>query len=415
MTDFVLGPGTGGAGGPRRRAPARPGHLRGDPAQARGDQHGAGDHAQGGLGLADRDRGQRLQQRPLPAGRRDRLDGAAGRLPLGRDAARDPARDRRTAPRTRGSRPGDMFVVNDPYKGPVHHPDMAVVAPIHVGDRLVAWAGAAAHEVDVGGTAVGSISVQAREKFQEGLMLPPVKLVDGGRPRRDVWRLILNMTRQPQLVELDLEGVRGLERRRAAAAAVELADRYGLDTVELVMRELIRYSERRFRRAPALACRNGQLPLARLRRPRRAREPALPRRRAGREGRLDAAVRPLGVVAAGARVDQLRREHARRRRLRRHGAAARLRHPLEPRDPECDRDRRAARARLQRGIARAHRRRARSRRAGWSSRRSCTRSRSCSRSRKRSGLAVAGGHERRLRRADRRRPEPARRAVRGRR
>ena len=112
-----------------------------------------------------------------------------------------------------------MFVVNDPYKGPVHHPDMAVVAPIHVGERLVAWAGAAAHEVDVGGTAVGSISVQAREKFQEGLMLPPVKLVDGGRPRRDVWRLILNMTRQPQLVELDLEGVRGLERRRAAAAA----------------------------------------------------------------------------------------------------------------------------------------------------------------------------------------------------
>jgi N-methylhydantoinase B len=145
-----------------------------------------------------------------------------------------------------GIGPGDMFVVNDPYKGPVHHPDMAVVAPIHVGERLVAWAGAAAHEVDVGGAAVGSISVRAHEKFQEGLMLPPVKLVDGGRPRRDVWRLILNMTRQPQLVELDLKGFVAsnvVARRRL----LELADAYGLDTVELVMRELIRYSERRFR------------------------------------------------------------------------------------------------------------------------------------------------------------------------
>ena len=145
-----------------------------------------------------------------------------------------------------GIGPGDMFVVNDPYKGPVHHPDMAVVAPIHVGDRLVAWAGAAAHEVDVGGAVVGSISVRAREKFQEGLMLPPVKLVDGGRPRRDVWRLILNMTRQSQLVELDLKGFVAsnvVARRRL----VELAEQYGLETVELVMRELIRYTERRFR------------------------------------------------------------------------------------------------------------------------------------------------------------------------
>lgn len=141
---------------------------------------------------------------------------------------------------------GDMFVVNDPYKGVVHHPDVAVVAPIHHEGRLIAWAGAAAHEVDVGGMAVGSIAVQAREKQQEGLMLPPVKLVEGGRPRGDVWRLILNMTRQAQLVELDLKGFVAsnvVARRRL----LELVDAYGLETVELVMRELIRYSERRLR------------------------------------------------------------------------------------------------------------------------------------------------------------------------
>jgi N-methylhydantoinase B len=145
-----------------------------------------------------------------------------------------------------GIGPGDMFVVNDPYKGPVHHPDVAVVAPIHYDGELIAWAGAAAHEVDVGGMVVGSISVRAREKQQEGLMLPPVKLVEGGRVRADIWRLILNMTRQPQLVELDLKGFVAsnvVARRRL----VELVGEYGLETVRLVMAELIRYSERRFR------------------------------------------------------------------------------------------------------------------------------------------------------------------------
>jgi N-methylhydantoinase B len=145
-----------------------------------------------------------------------------------------------------GIGPGDMFVVNDPYCGVVHHPDVAVVAPIHHEGRLIAWAGAAAHEVDVGGMVVGSIAVRAREKQQEGLMLPPVKLVEAGRPRTDIWRLILNMTRQAQLVELDLKGFVAsnvVARRRL----LELVAGYGLETVELVMRELTRYSERRFR------------------------------------------------------------------------------------------------------------------------------------------------------------------------
>jgi N-methylhydantoinase B len=140
----------------------------------------------------------------------------------------------------------DMFVVNDPYKGPVHHPDVALVAPIHHRGQLIGWAGAAAHEVDVGGMSVGSISVGAREKQQEGLMLPPVKLVQAGRLRSDIWRLILNMTRQPEMVGLDLKGFIAsnvVAKRRV----LELIDEYGLETVRTVMREAIRYSERRFR------------------------------------------------------------------------------------------------------------------------------------------------------------------------
>jgi N-methylhydantoinase B len=141
---------------------------------------------------------------------------------------------------------GDMFVVNDPYYGAVHHPDISLVAPIFHGERLLAWAGVAAHQVDMGGLSVGSISPRAREKQQEGLMMPPTKLIDGGRLRLDMWRLILNMTRQPQIVGLDLRGfiasnAVGRERLR------ELFDRYGPETVTTVMEELIRFSERRMR------------------------------------------------------------------------------------------------------------------------------------------------------------------------
>lgn len=141
---------------------------------------------------------------------------------------------------------GDMFVVNDPYYGAVHHPDVSLVAPIFHGPELIAWAGVAAHQVDMGGMSVGSISALAREKQQEGLMMPPIKLVEGGRLREDVWRLILNMSRQPQMVGLD---IRGFIASNAVARVRlrELIDRYNADTVTTVMEELIRYSERRVR------------------------------------------------------------------------------------------------------------------------------------------------------------------------
>ncbi|MBV9417886.1 MAG: hydantoinase B/oxoprolinase family protein, partial [Solirubrobacterales bacterium] len=141
---------------------------------------------------------------------------------------------------------GDMFVVNDPYYGAVHHPDVSLVAPIHHRGALIAWAGVAAHQVDMGGMSVGSISARAREKQQEGLMMPPIKLIEAGVLRRDVWRLILNMTRQPQMVGLDLRGFIA-SNSVARDRLLELIDRYGADTITTTMEELIRYSERRMR------------------------------------------------------------------------------------------------------------------------------------------------------------------------
>lgn len=141
---------------------------------------------------------------------------------------------------------GDMFVLNDPFFGAVHHPDVSLVAPIFHAGELLAWAGVAAHQVDMGGMSVGSISARATEKQQEGLMMPPMKLIEAGRLRADLWRLILNMTRQPQMVGLDLRGF--IASNAVARVRVgELVERYGAATLTTVMEELIRYSERRMR------------------------------------------------------------------------------------------------------------------------------------------------------------------------
>ena len=141
---------------------------------------------------------------------------------------------------------GDMFIVNDPYKGAVHHPDVTIMAPIFFEGKLVSWAGVTAHQVDMGGMTVGSVSVRAKEKQQEGLMMPPMRIVEKGVLRKDVWRMILNMTRQPQMVGLDLRGFIA-SNVVARERLVELMTEYGLDTVLTVMEELIRYSERRMR------------------------------------------------------------------------------------------------------------------------------------------------------------------------
>jgi len=141
---------------------------------------------------------------------------------------------------------GDMFVCNDAFYGAVHHPDVTLVAPIFHEGRLIAWSGVAAHQVDMGGLSVGSISVRAREKQQEGLQMPPMKLIERGKLRTDLWRLIMNMTRQPEMVGLDLRGF--IASNTVARDRIrDLVADYGADTMLTVMDELIRYSERRTR------------------------------------------------------------------------------------------------------------------------------------------------------------------------
>jgi len=130
---------------------------------------------------------------------------------------------------TDGISPGDVFVSNHPYEaGLPHVSDMGFVAPIFAGDELIGFSGSIAHKADVGGTQPGSTSATATEIFQEGLLLPPVKIADAGVADEDLHRLISANSRQPELVAGDMEAQ--IAATRMGVARMEgLAARFGAD------------------------------------------------------------------------------------------------------------------------------------------------------------------------------------------
>src|ERR1043165_3151631 len=96
---------------------------------------------------------------------------------------------------------GDVFVSNHPYEaGMPHVSDMAFIAPIFSGGRLVAFSGSIAHKADVGGAVPGSTSANATEMYHEGILLPPIKIWAEGQLLPDIERIILTNSRQPVLM-----------------------------------------------------------------------------------------------------------------------------------------------------------------------------------------------------------------------
>jgi len=122
---------------------------------------------------------------------------------------------------------GDMFVCNHPYDGGLPHvSDMAFVAPIISGATLIGFAGSIAHKADVGGVMPGSTSASATEIFQEGLLLPPVKIFSRGEFNDDLERLILANSRQPDLVRGDMHAQMAAT-RMGAERILESCARFG--------------------------------------------------------------------------------------------------------------------------------------------------------------------------------------------
>jgi N-methylhydantoinase B len=145
-----------------------------------------------------------------------------------------------------GIREGDMFILNDPYRGAIHQPDVSIVAPIFHDGRRIAWAGSCAHQLDTGGMSFGSWAYAATEVQQEAMLLSGVKLVEGGEIRADLWKMIMGMTRLPHVLGLDLKGMIAAN-NVAIRRVTELIHRYSVETVEAVMHAEIEASERRMR------------------------------------------------------------------------------------------------------------------------------------------------------------------------
>lgn len=142
--------------------------------------------------------------------------------------------------------PGDVFLSSDPYRAAVHQNDIQVLQPLFHDGALVAWAGFGAHEVDVGGMDFASWCPKAKDVYQEGIRVAGLKLADAGVVREDVWQFVLSLSRLPHLLDLDMRGM-------VAAGHVsqkrigELLGRYGVETVQAAMAQMIGYSEQKLR------------------------------------------------------------------------------------------------------------------------------------------------------------------------
>ncbi len=153
------------------------------------------------------------------------------------------------AVRAAGAAPGDCFLLNDPSHGGSHLPDLTmveVIADPANASRIVGYAAVRAHHADVGGMSPGSMPFGATELFQEGLIVPPVRIERGGVAQVDVMQLILANVRTPAEREGDLRA-----QRAACRAGREgwqaLYARMGASQLGLAVDALLNYTERRVR------------------------------------------------------------------------------------------------------------------------------------------------------------------------
>ncbi len=137
---------------------------------------------------------------------------------------------------------GDDIILNDPYRGGTHLPDITMVSPIFFKEKLVGFAANRAHHSDVGGVAPGSMSALSRDVNQEGVRIPPVKLWAEGKPNRQILDFVLSNVRTPDERLGDLRAQRAANLVGAKRLG-ELLRKSSVSTVEKGMDQLIDYSE----------------------------------------------------------------------------------------------------------------------------------------------------------------------------
>ena len=141
---------------------------------------------------------------------------------------------------------GDVIIHNDPYRGGLHTPEHTVFKPIFVEDEIVAFSVCVGHFVEVGGMVPGGFPGEATEIFHEGLRVPPIKIIREGVDVPEVWKMMLANVRTPRGNYGDM---------RALISAVDLGEKrlksliekYGAQTFESTVQDLMDYSEKRMR------------------------------------------------------------------------------------------------------------------------------------------------------------------------
>ena len=143
-------------------------------------------------------------------------------------------------------RPGDVYLLNDPYCGGNHLPDLTAFVPVFDGERLAFWSINRSHQSDIGGATHGAYNASATEIFQEGLRVPPLKLYDAGTRREDVYEMIVLNVRHPRDFRGDLAAMIGSARIGERRLAQLLAE-FGSATTHAGVEAVLDGAERQVR------------------------------------------------------------------------------------------------------------------------------------------------------------------------
>lgn len=142
--------------------------------------------------------------------------------------------------------PGDMLLLNDPYISGTHLPDLTLIAPVYYEGETIGYVANKAHHTDVGGMTPGSLSGDATELYQEGLIIPPVKLMRRGEMDAEVSSIIRSNVRTPEIQMGDLRA-QVAANNTGIRRTLELAETYGFEKLHVAMDRILSYSERRMR------------------------------------------------------------------------------------------------------------------------------------------------------------------------
>jgi len=144
-----------------------------------------------------------------------------------------------------GINEGDMFIANDPWVGAAHQQDVMLLCPVFWEGELFCWVTNCLHQYDIGGITPGSFCPSAESAYEEGILLPPLKIIENYEIRKDIEAVYLRSSRKPDLVALDFRAQMA-GNSTARDRVLDLIKRYGASAVKGVMKRVIDNSEKSY-------------------------------------------------------------------------------------------------------------------------------------------------------------------------